>query len=47
MNVTNGECKNKCENFPNCKPCGEIEASKIRQRAIADRISSRIKSKKV
>lgn len=22
MNVTNGICKNKCENYPNCKPCG-------------------------
>jgi len=24
MNATNGLCKNKCENYPDCKPCGEI-----------------------
>jgi hypothetical protein len=22
MNATNGNCLNKCENYPNCKPCG-------------------------
>lgn len=25
MNVTNGICINKCEKFPNCKPCGEMK----------------------
>ena len=23
MNVTNGQCKNKCNSYPNCKPCGD------------------------
>lgn len=43
LTAKNGQCIEKCESFPNCKPCGEIEASVKRQRAIADRIVSRIK----
>lgn len=25
MNTTNGQCKNICDNYPECKPCGENE----------------------
>ena len=24
--ATNGNCINKCENYPNCKPCGENDS---------------------
>ncbi len=23
MNAENGQCVNKCDNYPDCKPCGE------------------------